>query len=495
MFFPFAQSAPLPAKPPLVAPKTVHQSVSLDNASLPAHQRVVIQDPARKFCEDQFANIPAKKQLALLAEITMKHQELLSPGTKPPLLLAAIRKKLAVTSEAPISHDAAVNFFFSFPSNHLGLLLSHMISQPEIRTFVLEKFYDYLKTRLPAVAFTLAHIYSGGVYGLLTARGGRDREHQLQLETISHIFGQAPIAELTYYVNDSTLSKRFANRFSNTASRKAAVLTNFACGLKENEEGFVVPMSVGKRFDEIHFIDDEDKNLKQVLRCLIRAVCTHVFDEIGWVYRTPEMELLLNEKADILTEREFSKHNVTRAGDMAFWRSLVDTLLSEYTRHTGHYQDRDTLIADLIADKRWMPDVIKVYNGRTMSVEPSIAKLRAIFQENQPLLIGSAPSVVFNDIDRTILTVDAKFYVVNKLDPSAEPVLTFSQQQFAQQESRAYWTAKAAELSGIPEEHLDVAWPHFYDKGQIDVDCLLAPQGGKHTENVHNPELQSGCED
>lgn len=487
MFFPFAQPVSPSPKPPLVPPKTLHQSVPLDNASLPAHQRVVINDPAAKFCEDRFANLTANEQATLLAKIALRHQAEPASSSKPPLLLATLRKKLSPSAESTITLEAAKDFFLDFPPNQMGLFLSHTIRQPDIRTFVLEELFDHLRTRLPAVAFTLAHIYSGGVYGLLTARGGRDWEHQAQLETISHIFGYAPLAELTYYVNDATLSKRFANRFTNTASRKAAVLTNFACGLKENEEGFVVPMSVGKRFETVCFIDDEDKNLEEVLRCLVRGVCAHVFDKIGWVYRTPEMERLLNEKATSITKLEFEKHNVTRAEDLTFWRAMVDTLLSEYTRHTGHYQDRDKLIADLRADKRWMPDVIKVYNGRTLPIEPFIEKLRAIFHENKPILIGSNPSVVFNDIDRTILTVDAKFYVVNRLDPDADPVLTFSQEQFAKEQSEAYWTAEASKASGIPVEHLQVAWPHFRDKDQIETDCWGAHYRGKHTENVHNP--------
>lgn len=485
MFFPFAQTAPVPPKPPLIPTKTLHQPVSLDNASLPAHQRIVIQDPAAKFCEDRFANLTARDQATLLADIALKQQAEHRPGTKPPLLLAALRAKLKLPSDSPITPEVATDFFLDFPPHQIGLFLSYTIRQPEFKAFVLERFYDGLRTQLPAVAFTLAHLYSGGFYGLLTARGGRDQEHRAQLETISQIFGNAPIAELTYYVNDPLLSKRFAGRFAGTAARKAAVLTNFACGLKENEEGFVVPMSVGKRFDEVIFIDDEDKNLKQVLRCLIRGVCAQVFDKIGWVYRTPEMEILLNEKADALTESEFSKHKVDRTGDLSFWSSLVDNLLSEYTRHTGHYQDRELLIADLIADKRWMPDTIKVFNGRTMSVDDSLNKLRAIFELNEPLLMGSNPSVVFNDIDRTILAVDAKFYVVRKEEPDAEPLLVFNQEQFAQEQSEAYWKEKASAESGIPVELLEVDWTHFKNPEQIKFDHLLANYKGEITKNPH----------
>jgi hypothetical protein len=420
-----------------------------------------------------------------LADIALKQQSEITTETKPPLLLAALRAKLGVSSGTSIDAETATAFFLNFPPNQMGLFLTYSIQQPEIRTFVLERLFDDLRTQLPAVAFTLAHLYSGGFYGLLTARGGRDQEHRAQLETISQIFGHAPIAELTYYVNDSLLSKRFAGRFAGTASRKAAVLTNFACGLKENEEGFVVPMSIGKRFDEVLFIDDEDKNLKQVLRCLIRGVCAHVFDKIGWVYRTPEMEVLLNEKADTLTDSEFSAHKVARAGDVTFWRSLVDNLLSEYTRHTGHYQDRELLIADLIADKRWMPDTIKVYDGRSIEIEPSIEKLRSIFQLNHPLLMGSKPSVVFNDIDRTILAVDAKFYVINTNEPGAEPVLVFNQEQFAQEQSEGYWISQASANSGIPAEQLQVSWTHFRDEEQIRADHLLAYYRGGITKNPH----------
>ena len=485
MWFDFAQSAPAQAKPPLIPAKTLHPHIPLNNASLPAHQRLVLHDPAKKFCEDRFANLTARGQAALLGEIALKQQADLSDGAKPPLLLSAIRSRLGLSSDTPVTSEIASSFFLDFPPNQIGLFLTREIRDPDIRTFVIERFFADLRTQLPAVAFTLAHLYSGGFYGLLTARGGRDQEHRPQLETISQIFGHAPIAELTYYVNDPLLSKRLAGRFPETASRKAAVLTNFACGLKENAEGFVVPMSIGKRFDQIIFIDDEDKNLKQVLRCLIRGVCAHVFDKIGWVYRTPEMETLLNERADSLTEKEFAAHKVTRTGDLSFWSSLVDTLLSEYTRHTGHHQDREKLIADLITDKRWMPDTIKVYDGRSLDIEPAIETLRGIFSQNQPILLGSTPSVVFNDIDRTILAVDAKLPVINKNNPDAEPVLIVSQEQFAQQPKEAYWIAEASKLSGIPAENLAVDWTHFRDEMQILIDHLLAWWKVKILENPH----------
>ena len=485
LFFPFAQTNSEPGKPPLIPAKTLHPHIPLNNASLPAHQRLVLHDPAKKFCEDRFANLTARGQAALLGEIALKQQADLSDGAKPPLLLSAIRSRLGLSSDSPITSEIATSFFLDFPPNQMGLFLSREIRNPDIRSFVLERCFDELRTQLPAVAFTLAHLYEGGFYGLLTARGGRDQEHRPQLETISQIFGHAPIAELTYYVNDPLLSKRLAGRFGGTASRKAAVLTNFACGLKENAEGFVVPMSIGKRFNEIIFIDDEDKNLKQVLRCLIRGVCAHVFDKIGWVYRTPEMEMLLNDRADHLTEAEFAAHKVKRTGDLSFWSSLVDTLLSEYTRHTGHYQDRERLIADLVAEKRWMPDTIKVYDGRTLDIEPSIEILRTLFRENKPLLMGSIPSVVFNDIDRTILAVDAKFYVINKNAPGAEPILVFNQEQFAQEPNESHWISEASKISGIPEELLEVNWTHFRDEEQITSDHLLAYHNGGITKNPH----------
>jgi hypothetical protein len=485
LFFPFAQATAASANPPLVPVKTLYQSVPLDNASLPAHERIIIQDPASKFCEDRFTNLTARGQATLLADIALKQQAELSPATKPPLLLGALRAKLALPSDTPITAEMATSFFLDFPPNQMSLFLAREIRKPEIRQFVLERCFDDLRSQLPAVAFTLAHLYAGGFYGLLTAREGRDHQHRAQLETISQIFGHAPIAELTYYVNDPLLSKRLAGRFSGTASRKAAVLTNFACGLKENDEGFVVPMRVGKPFDQIHFIDDEDKNLKEVLRCLVRGVITHVFDKIGWVYRTPQMETLLNAKADTLTEAEFATNKVARTGDLSFWSSLIDTLLSEYTRQTGLYQDRDKLIADLIADKRWMPDTIRVYDGRTLEIGPSIDTLRAIFQENKPLLMGASPSVVFNDIDRTILAVDAKFYVINKNDPNAEPILVFNQEQFAHEPREGVWIAEAARVSGLSAENLAVSWTHFRDEEQISADHLLAFHKGGITKNPH----------
>jgi hypothetical protein len=197
------------------------------------------------------------------------------------------------------------------------------------------------------------------------------------------------------------------------------------------------------------------------------------------------METLLNAKADTLTEAEFATNKVARTGDLSFWSSLIDTLLSEYTRQTGLYQDRDKLIADLIADKRWMPDTIRVYDGRTLEIGPSIDALRAIFEENKPLLMGASPSVVFNDIDRTILAVDAKFYVINKNDPNAEPILVFNQEQFAHEPREGVWIAEAARVSGLSAENLAVSWTHFRDEEQISADHLLAFHKGGITKNPH----------
>ena len=92
---------------------------------------------------------------------------------------------------------------------------------------------------------------------------------------------------------------------------------------------------------------------------------------------------------------------------------------------------------------------------------------------------------MFNDIDRTILAVDAKFYVVNTNEPSADPVLVFNQEQFAQEQSEAFWLEKASAESGIPVENLQVSWTHFRDEDQIRADHLLAYYHGEITKNPH----------
>jgi hypothetical protein len=132
-----------------------------------------------------------------------------------------------------------------------------------------------------------------------------------------------------------------------------------------------------------------------------------------------------------------------------------------------------------------MPDTIRVYDGRTLAIEPSIDTLRAIFHENKPILMGASPSVVFNDIDRTILAVDAKFYVIDKNDPDAEPLLVFNQEQFAQEPREEVWIAEAANRSGLSAENLTVSWAHFRDEEQISADHLLAFHKGGITKNPH----------
>ena len=160
------------------------------------------------------------------------------------------------------------------------------------------------------------HLYRGGYYGLLTAREDRDTLHAVQVETISEMFGFSPQTELVYYVNDPVRGKRLAG--TSTAIKKATVLTNFANGMKEDEQGLIEPMTVGKRFPEIIFIDDEDKNLKAVMHCLVRGVYTSVMDAVGVTYRTPELEMVLNARALALTDEVFAKEGVHATHSMAF---------------------------------------------------------------------------------------------------------------------------------------------------------------------------------
>ena len=96
------------------------------------------------------------------------------------------------------------------------------------------------------------------------------------------------------------------------------MLTNFANGVKEDEQGLIEPMTVGKRFPEIIFIDDEDKNLKAVMHCLVRGVYTSVLDAVGVTYRTPELEMVLTARALALTDEVFAKEGVHATHSMAF---------------------------------------------------------------------------------------------------------------------------------------------------------------------------------
>lgn len=62
--------------------------------------------------------------------------------------------------------------------------LERLIQEEETRAMVTEGIFDFLATQLPAIGYTLAHIFEGGYIGLLTARGHRE-EHSRQIQRIN----------------------------------------------------------------------------------------------------------------------------------------------------------------------------------------------------------------------------------------------------------------------------------------------------------------------
>lgn len=466
---------------PLVRPQTNFDHLRLDNARLQPHEQLVLHDPAERFCTDRFKLMTARQQAELLADIALIRQRQEVVGAPVSFEISAMRAHLALPPGTLVTREVATDYYLDYPSKGRYLWLQQGIKEEQVREFVLGRHFDDLRTQLPAIAFTLNHLYKGGYYGLLTAREDRDNWHAVQVETISEMFGFSPQTELVYYVNDPVRSRRLAG--TSTAVKKATVLTNFANGMKEDEQGLIEPMTVGRRFNEIVFIDDEDKNLKAVMHCLIRGVYASVMDAVGVKYRTPELETALTARALKLTEEEFAKNGVASTHSMAFWVSVVDKLLSKHTSITGEHKNRETLIANLIKRKRWMPDVIKVHDGRRMDVESSIAGLKETFAERSPVVMGTKDSIVFNDIDRTILTVNALFYVRVKGNPT--PLYTLTQAQFAEHPTEAHWIEKTAQETGLEPKQLEFGWDHFRDTDRIRMDILEALYKGQIAQNPH----------
>jgi hypothetical protein len=469
----------------LVAPQQSFLPLRLDNASLPSGQAITIANPALQFCNDRFKLLTVREQAGLLGEIAYRLQDSRKENQPISFTLKTIRAHLRTPEGGTFTREQADNYYLDYSSKALSLWLNEALEIPTERHFVIERLLDHLQTQLPAIAFTLAHIYAGGYYGLLTAREARDVHHAAQIEMISELFGFAPQAELVYYVNDHNYSKRLGGKSVSTAVKKATVLTNFANGLKEDEEGAVVAMTVGKRFDEIVFIDDEDKNLKAVMHCLIRGVYASVMDQIGMKFRTPDWEARLNERAEKLTNEAYERDGVAATQSTQFWSDLVASLTAKCLSAQTPEQASDKIIGDLILQGRWMPDVIKVHDGRKLPVEPSLAQLRKILQGDTPVVPGSRRSIVFNDIDKTILSVDALFYIRPKSAPESNPLLTFTQAEFAEHPTESHWKQQASSANGIPVDQLEFCWDHFQKANFVRRDILEAMRLGKITRNIH----------
>jgi hypothetical protein len=161
---------------------------------------------------------------------------------------AAMRSRPGAEPGRLITKAEAADYYLDYPSNGRDMWLKLALKDDQMREFVLNRHFDDLRTQLPAIAFTLNHLYRGGFYGLLTARGDRDNSHAAQVQMIGEVFGFVPLTELIYYVNDSVKGERLSG---SSAEKKATILTNFANGIKEDKAGFFEPMvDSGLRFFE-----------------------------------------------------------------------------------------------------------------------------------------------------------------------------------------------------------------------------------------------------
>jgi hypothetical protein len=449
---------------PLVEPHKSFQYVSLDNAQLGASEKVTIENPAAHFSVTQFRLLTIQEQLNLLAQVAVeltRHDW----GEKAPLQLRSIRAALT----GDITHEAATHYYSHNSPRALELWLQEGLRYEQTREMIVETFLSDLSNQLPAIACTLAHIYNGGFYGLLTARGDRDVSHKEQIRYIGEMFGFGTPPELAYYINDQERSKRLGG---SSATRKATVLMNFATGFKQDEDGHFVEMTVGKRFDEVGFIDDEAKNLKAVMHCLVRGVFTDVLYAVGWAHRTPFLEEQLNNKSLAVTEAAFNLKGAAATADPSFWFGVVDDLLKVYTSSTGRFSDRGALIDELKAKKQWIPDIIKVYDANTMAVQPSIDTLRSIFNRREPIVMGTQRSILFNDIDGTLLKVNAGFPIFRKDDPTQKALARITQEEFAREPDPNYWLQAVSAQHDLKPEQLVFSWDHFRNPVTVREDIL-----------------------
>jgi hypothetical protein len=457
----------------------------IENARLHQDRRVVVKDPGAKFCLDRFGTLPVREQVSLLADIALARQEDAGAGVPLSFEVRTILARLGRSSTESFSKDEVTSYYLSFAPKALELWLEEGIRHPGVRDLVLERMFSHLHDQLPAISFTLAHIYSGGFYGLLTARANRDAHLPTHVRHLSEQFGFAPQTELVYFVNDPVLGKRLNGIPGGTADRKATVLSNFVEGKKRDEHGHLVPMTLGKRFNEVIFIDDEDKNLRAAVLALVNGVAAEVLQSVSVVGDAPQSSSARAEKCREIAGGAYDHYGVAATSDPNFWTGIVDELRKGALANRGGSIDSEQLISELRATGRWLPDAIKVFDGRSLPIGPSIEILRSFFYSKEPLVLGSRPSVLFNDIDRTLLSVDARFHLRDFERPDEEPILSISQEDFAQHPTEEYWIAEAARRSGVPIQKIVFDWRHFLDPLTIRQDILAALFNGNIARNPH----------
>lgn len=472
--------------PSLVTPHASYHVFPVNRPDSAPSESTVLSDPAHQFCIDRFKRLTVLQQADFLAQLAVQAQEVATTTGVVPAHIRAMRMSLEKGPQEVVTQAEALHYYLNFPADGLRDWLHEHMKDPAAKEQVLEKFYDVLRTQLPAIAYTLAHLYSGGYYGLLTAREDRNTHHLLQLEVISRTFGFAPQTELVYYVNDPVLGKRLKTLDGmSTAEKKATVLANFATGYKQTEEGRIAPMKLGSYFEKIIFIDDEDKNLKAVVQSLVYDVSKRTLRHIGVPFIDRSMEITLTKFAARMTEQGYTVGGAAIVDRIQFWSDVIGELLSEHPEFKDSRLKCDMVLADLKRSPRWLPDVIKVLDARTLSVEDSIAALRGVFHANRPITMGAKPWIVFNDIDRTILNVDARFPIRRKSDPQGRVIGIVTQAEFAENGNPAYWLAKVSEETGVPADDLDFGWDHFRDPKTIELDHLRCQYKGSIYNNPH----------
>ncbi len=469
---------------PIVAPSKTFDPIELEDATLPSTPRPVIHEPLKRFILDRFKTMTGRQAAQFLAAIDMHILDQPRDSSQPlPYQFALMVQKLGLSSAAEITHERASAFYENYSHSDQQVWLARLLKREDTKQILKERTYDFLQTQLPAIGYTLAHIFEGGYIGLLTARGARSN-HARQIQRINETLGFGSQLDLIYYVNDDELSKRLGQTGKNSAEKKALVLMNFINGLKEDKDGRWVPMKLGRPFEEIIFIDDEDKNLKAVMESLVRDVCSTVLREAGMLHSIGSIEDGITQRARKITETFFATERLKPLEALNFWFRVVDDLLEEFTTRTGKLQDRKALIGELRAEKRWLPDKLKVYDGNDIPFDKVRTRLDDAFASGQPLELGSKKSIVFNDIDGTLIWVPAQFSVHRRSDPEATPLLSFKQVDFAEHPSTDYWLEKVSQEQGIALDELTFSFASFREPELIERDLLDSGFQGVATQRA-----------
>lgn len=431
----------------------------------------VIVDHYERFFMGRFKMLSSKEQSEFLAKIDAQlvRSKTLVDGQEP-FQFGVMREKLGLAPERKITEKIAREFYLDYSDIGRRMWFSRAFRAPETQALAENQTFANLREQLPAIIFTLAHVWDGGTYGLLTARGGRDA-HRMQMQLVGRVLGFAAAEELIYYVNDEKRGKRLAG---GTGDRKAQALLNFATGSKFDEQGDLAPMTVGKPFDKILFTDDEDKNLKSVFQASLRDVVSSVLFESGLRHRSETDEQRISAKARTLMEREYAANGLRRYEDPAYWNEVVKEVLQAFHRQAKSSFKPEEMIERLRRMDQWIPDKVVPIDGRIIDVDACERRLRTRLADPTPLELGSKPVLLLNDIDGNLLNVQARFYVRRKGDEVSPPLLVFDQATWAENPNVDYWAKKVGAAEGLDPSILTVDFKHFRDQEAIEQDILRA---------------------